>query len=446
LLVARRLSLALAGTVPSLEEQRALEALPETERIDHHLEALLASRRFADYWADRLARAFVGVDDGPFLAFRRRRFVYWLSDELAKGTRYDDIVRRMVAGVGLWTDKPGTNFITAHDRDPVKLAARSARAFLGMRLDCAQCHDHPFSHWKQADFEGLAAFYAGIQQTMTGIEDGNEPFRPDGRMMMPPDAPPVAPRVPFANDALSGEGTQRERLADWLTSPDNPAFAKAIANRVWTLLVGRSLTEGGVDDIESKERVPGVLDILAADFVKHDYDLRRLVRVVAKSHVFRAAANSSADHFTAFPMVALRAEQIAGALVQLSSLHTVDADSHILFRLMRVGNEKSFVERYGDGGEHELAEARGTMMQRLVVMNGRVVRERIEANIFSAAGRIAALAPDDATAIRIAFRLCLTRDPTDDELALLSLGKDRARGMEDLLWALVNTTEFSWSH
>jgi hypothetical protein len=451
LLIARRLSLALTGTLPSLEEQRALERLPENERVDRHLDALLSSRRFADYWAERLARAFVGTDDGPFLVFRRRRFVYWLSDELAAGTPYDRIVQKMVAGVGLWTDEPATNFITAHERDPVRLAARSARAFLGMRLDCAQCHDHPFAHWKQADFEGLAAFYGGIRQTVTGIEDSDDAFRPDGRMMMPPDAAPVAPRVPFAESALRKEGSRRAQLAGWLTGADNPAFGKAIANRVWTMMVGKSLT-GSVDDIESEERVPGVLDILGREFVAHGHDLRWLVRVVAKTSAFRAQSSAEAERFAAFPMTALRAEQIAGALVQLSSLHTIDADSHIVWRLMRLGSTNAFVERYGDGGDSELAEARGTMMQRLVLMNGRVVRERVEANLLSAAGRIAALAPDDQAAVRTAFRVCLTREPSEEELghfAATLAGKKRdARGnaIEDLLWALVNTTEFSWNH
>jgi len=460
LTVARRLSLALTGSVPSLEEIRALERLPEARRIDHHLERLLGSRRSADYLAERFARAFVGTDDGPFLVFRRRRFVYWLSDAFAEGRPYDAVVRDMVAGNGLWTDQPGTNFITGHRRDPVQLTARTARAFLGMRLDCAQCHDHPFSHWKQDDFAGLAAFYSGIRQTVTGIEDSPEPFRPTGRMMKMDDQPPVAePDVPFAKDALpaaTGGDSLRRRLAAWITSPDNPAFGKAIANRMWTMMLGRSLFSGGVDDSESDPRVDGVVELLAEDFVKGGYDLRRLIRVIARTKAFRAASTaaeaSSSDVFASFPMVKLRAEQIAGSLVQLGNVHTVDADSHAIWRLIHFGNTRDFAKRYGDGGENELEEQSGTIMQRLVMMNGRIVRERVEANIFTAAGRIAALASSDEAAVKAAFLIAYTRQPREAELAMFTgwldgnKRDDRRRAIEDLLWALVNATEFSWSH
>lgn len=459
LTVARRLSLALTGGVPSLEEIRQLEQLPEEQRVDHHLEVLLASRRYADYVAERLARAFVGVEQGPFLVFRRRRFVYWLSDALAEGRPYDAIVRDMIAGEGLWTDKPGTNFITGHRRDPVQLTARTTRAFLGMRLDCAQCHDHPFSHHEQGDFAGLAAFYSGIRQTVTGIEDSREPFRPTGRMMMAEGEPPVAdPAVPFAREALPDDDgpSLRHRLAAWVTSPDNPAFGKAIVNRVWTMMLGRSATKGAVDDIEAEPRIPGLLALLADDFVSHGHDLRRLIRVIARTRAFRAQSATeqptASEVFASFPIVKLRAEQIAGSLVQVGNLHTVDADSHAIWRLIHFGNTRDFATRYGDAGDNELSEQSGTIMQRLVMMNGRIVRERVEANIFTAAGRIAALAPDDTTRVRTAFLVAYTREPSDDELATFTgwlagqRNEGRKRAVEDLLWALVNATEFSWNH
>ncbi|MCA9618675.1 MAG: DUF1549 domain-containing protein [Myxococcales bacterium] len=457
LTVARRLSLALTGSIPSLEEIRAIEGLPRRAAITAHLDRLLHSRRSADYLAERLARAFVGTDEGPFIVFRRRRFVHWLSDALAEGRPYDALVREMVASEGLWTDAPATNFITGHDRDPVKLTARTTRAFLGMRLDCAQCHDHPFAHWKQADFEGLAAFYGGIRQTLTGIEDSDEAFHPGGRMMMmADDAPAAVPTVPFAREALPEGGRRREQLAAWITSPDNPAFGKAIASRIWTLMVGRAPSRSGVDDIEGDMRLPGLLDHLAYDFVGHGHDLRRLIRIIALSRPFGVAAEPDPSPrsvaFAAFPMVALRPEQIAGALVQLADLHTVDAESHVLLKLMRFGNTRDFTERYGDAGESELDEQAGTIMQRLVLMNGKVARERVEANIFTAAGRIAGLAQSDERRLDTLFTVSLSRLPSEAERALFASwlagakGEGRMKAMEDVLWTLVNSTEFSWSH
>ena len=459
--VARRLSLSLTGAVPSLEEIRALQAGPEEGALDQFLERLLEDRRFADYFAERLSRAFVGDNEGPFLVFRRRRFEYWLSDRLADNTPYDEIVAGMVAGTGLWTDNPETNFITGHQRDPVRLTARTTRAFLGMRLDCAQCHDHPFAHWKQADFEGLAAHYAGIEQSVRGITDSRAPeFKPGGMMMMGSDAPAAAPAVPFAKEAMPDKGTRRERLAAWITSPRNEAFGKAIANRVWTMMFGTSLTRSGVDDIEGSERVVGVLGMLGRDFAANGHDLRRLIRVVARTRAFRMRAgdkdatnaSQAADLYAAFPITKLRAEQIAGSVVQISQLRALDAESHILFRLMKAGNVSDFVKRYGDAGEDELREQKGTLMQQLVLMNGRIVRERIEANLLSAAGRIAGLSPDDETRVRVSFLTVYAREPTPRELehftSLLAdkKGQPRRHAMEDMLWAMVNATEFSWNH
>jgi len=217
LAVARRLAVALVGTVPSLQEIRQLEANPGAAGLRTWLASLLKERRHADYFAERLARSYVGTEDGPFLVFRRRRFVSWLSDELMKNRPYDQLVRDLIASQGLWTDKPPTNFLTvtfdpAKQRvDAERLSARVARAFLGVRIDCAQCHDHPFQSWKMADFHGLAAFFGQAHQGFTGIYDGDGEHemevRKTGSKVV------VQPRVPFRPELLPDEGTRRERLA-----------------------------------------------------------------------------------------------------------------------------------------------------------------------------------------------------------------------------------------
>jgi hypothetical protein len=160
LAVVRRLSLALTGSIPSLEELRHYETRPPEGRIESWLDDLLHDRRAADYLAERFARALVGNEDGPFIVFRRRRFSTWLSDAILANRPYDALVRDLIADQGIWTDHPATNFVSVtytedtKTPDPERLAARVSRAFLGIRLDCAQCHDHPFQPWKQADFRG----------------------------------------------------------------------------------------------------------------------------------------------------------------------------------------------------------------------------------------------------------------------------------------------------
>jgi len=148
LLVARRLSLALAGTIPSFEEIRALQQLPAEQRISRWVDQLLSDQRYFDYLAERLARAYVGTETGPFLVYRRRRFVSWLSNQLAENRPYDQLVRELITVDGLWTDSPAANFLTVtidqngdNQPDETRLAGRITRAFLGVRIDCLQCHD-----------------------------------------------------------------------------------------------------------------------------------------------------------------------------------------------------------------------------------------------------------------------------------------------------------------
>ncbi len=181
LAVARRLSLALTGSVPSLEEIRQFEAQPAEKRLAGWANHLLHDRRFADYFADRLSRAYIGTEDGPLVVYRKRRYLAWLSDEFRKNTSYAEIVRQMIAAQGLNTDKPAVNFIAASyddDKkkpDPEKLAIRVSRAFLGLRIDCAQCHDHFLEErWKQTHFQSLAAFFGQTRHAVTNILDNGD--------------------------------------------------------------------------------------------------------------------------------------------------------------------------------------------------------------------------------------------------------------------------------
>ncbi len=215
LAIIRRLSLALTGTIPSLEEIRLLEAQPEPQRIVWWLDGLLADRRSSDYLAERFARAFVGVQDGPLIIYRRRRFVAWLADELSNNRPYDQIVRQMISASGLWTDHPATNFITVTIKpdqdtgpDAEDLAVRVSRTFLGIRMDCAQCHDHPFERWKQRDFQSLAAFFGQTEQTFRGIQDDAlGKFAIENRKTGKLET--VNPGVPLATDLLPATGTRR---------------------------------------------------------------------------------------------------------------------------------------------------------------------------------------------------------------------------------------------
>jgi hypothetical protein len=459
----RRIALALTGSVPSLEEVRQFESYQGEDRLQWWLAGLLQERRFADYFAERLARAFVGTEDGPFIVYRRRRFVAWLSDQIMANRPYDELVRELITSDGLWTDKPATNFITVtiqadknQGPDAERLAARVARAFLGVRLDCAQCHNHPFQGWKQQDFQGLAAFFGQVEQGFTGIHDGNGELRLENRKTLQKET--IPPRVPFYPEMLPSDGTRRSQLAQWITDPRNPYFARATVNRVWALLFGRPMVEP-VDDLTVAEEIPAALQLLADDFTTHQHDLRRLIKLIVASQVFQL--DSAAEHeitdahekaWAAFPMSRLRPEQVAYSLQQIGSVQTLNQDTHILWRIARAASQNDFVTRYGDTGEDEFDGRGGTIPQRLLLMNGTLAKEKTKAELLTASGQIGMMAPDDCTAIENAYLGVLTRRPTAEEAthfeARLSgtSGPARQEGMEDIYWALLNASEFAWNH
>jgi hypothetical protein len=484
LTIARRLSLALTGTVPSLEEIRALEKVAPDDRVEWWTSYLLEDRRHSEYLSERLARAYVGSENGPFIVYRRRRFRLWLAEQLYQNTPYDEVVRKLIAENGIWTGKPATNFVTAtsdpnmdNQPDEVRLAGRTARAFLGMRIDCLQCHDDKLgnvtlgtgkdSHsGTQADFHQLAAFFGPTEVTLVGVHDGDQPYKV--KYLDAQDEEVVQPKVPFSETLLDGATGSREQLAKWVTHPQNKPFARATVNRFWAMLFGRPLVEP-IDDIPLElpegERFPPGFELLADDFVAHGYDVRRLIRLIAACEPM--LVDSQADfeitprheqHWAAFPLSRLRPEQMAGALIQASSLTTINGNAHVIQQITMFGQTNQFVERYGDRGDDEFIARGGTIPQRLLMMNGELVKERTGENpIMNATSRIAMLTNKPAQQVEVAYLATLTRRPTDEErthfVARLQDtdggGGDRRTGqeaLEDLYWTLINSTEFSWNH
>lgn len=470
LTLARRLSLALTGAPPSLEEIRRLEALPtDADPVQAWLDHLFGDQRFADYTAERFARAFVGVETGPFLVYRRRRFVNWLAEQLADNRPYDRIVHDMVAAEGLWTTHPESNFITVthmpdgEDKGPdeVKLAARTTRAFLGFSLDCVECHDDKFSdQWKQEDFHQLAAFFAQTEMAISGVSDDRKKeyeYRYNG--LREPQAVPAV--LPYQPDLFPDRTDRRTMLADWITHDENRPFARAAVNRTWALLFGRPMIDP-VDDIPLDGPFPAGFEELTDSFIASGHDLRQLIRTIAATEAFRRSSRSEdASHpvapaqeetWAAFPVTPLRPEQVAGSIIQASTLQALDADTHIIQKLRRFGETRDFVKRYGDQGEAEFKEESGTIPQRLLLMNGKLVSERTKPNpIMNASTRLAGLDAPDGKVIDSTFLAVLTRYPTHTERShFVSLieneeKKSRQRAMADIYWTLYNSTEFSWN-
>jgi len=468
--IVRRLSLALCGTIPSLEEIRIFESDQSPGRLDRWTARLLADNRFADYFAERLARSFVGTDIGQVVVFRRDRFVDWLRQQLSQNTPYDQVARHVVSETGLWTDHPATNFITSAiadgELDENKLAGRTVRAFLGQRMDCAQCHDHPFAEWKQAQFEGLAALFGQTHSSLVGVEDkAKMKYEVQDRKTLKKHV--VEPAVPFHPEWLPPTGTRRERLAAWITYPQNRRFERATANRIWGLLFGRPL-HSPVDDLPDPpaDDSRDVLDLVGADFREHHYDLRHMIRVIVASRPFQVDSaqeeasppkNATEDaNWSVFPMTRLRPEQLIGSILQSTSPRTIDQNSHLFVRAKRFFQENEFVKQYGDLGDNELDERSGTIAQALLRMNGKLASEALQAKDMSSASRITSFADTDEKCVEACYLVALSRRPTKAEndyfvpqfACAEKSGPKDARGqvVEDIFWSLFNSPEFSWNH
>lgn len=469
LTLARRLSLALTGSIPSLQEIRVLEGMKDADVPQWWLSQLFADRRTSDYLAERLVRVYVGIENGPFLIYRRRRLVDWMSELLRRSRPYDQVVRSLINASGVWTTSPEVNFITVTNQtgnkgpDEAKLAARVSRAFLGVQMDCVQCHDGKLgSTWKQEDFHKLAAYFGQTDFSLNGLRDDPKEkyrFRYLGKMQ----EEVVPAMVPWKPELLPEKGTPRDRLAKWVTAKENKPFARTIVNRMWALLFNRPLISP-VDDIPLEGPFPPGMEALADDFIAHGCDLQRLIRVIAATRVFQQSSRSAdPTHpvtpeaeaaWAAFPITRLRPEQMAGSVIQASSLSTIDADTHVLFRIKRDLDVENFVKRYGDSGEDTFDDAGGTIPQRLLLMNGNMISENTRVNpLLNAATRISMLAPDNATAVEAAYLSVFTRRPAAEEAAyfiklLAGARKGRSRGdiFSDLFWTLMNATEFSWNH
>jgi len=466
LTLARRLSLALTGSIPSLQEIRTLERVTNVDRSQWWLTQLLQDRRSSDYMAERFARLFVGIENGPFLTYRRRRLVDWLSDALQKNRPYDQIVRELIDCEGVWTTNPAVNFITVTSAekkgpDEAKLAAKVSRAFLGVRIDCVQCHDGKLgSPWKQTDFHQLAAYFGQTNFNINGLrDDPKQAYKV--RYLGELEEVKVPAKVPWKPELLPTKGKPREQLAAWVTAKENKAFARAIVNRMWAMLFNRPLVSP-VDEVPLEGPFPPGMEILAEDFMAHGCDLQRLLRVIVATRVFQQSSRSAdpehpatqlaEDHWAVFPVTRLRPEQMAGSVIQASSLTTIDAETHVLFRLKRGADVSNFVKRYGDAGEDAFDDGAGTIPQRLLLMNGEMINDNITNNpVINASTRIGILAPDAAAAVEAAYLSIFTRRPTAAEAdhfkGLIATAKrSRSNAMSDLYWTLMNATEFSWNH
>jgi Protein of unknown function (DUF1549)/Protein of unknown function (DUF1553) len=468
----RRVSLDLTGKLPMPADVTEFVADSDPSKRARLIDRLLASdeyaRHWARYWRDVIASR---VNDRRGLVLARA-FEDWLCDCLKKNQSWDKIVRAILTAEGECRfDDEGKSgaafFLASHfGQDAAnEQAAETARVFLGIQLQCAQCHDHPSDQWKRVQFHELAGYFARLRERP--LRADNKPVGielvslPRGEHEMPGKEDPkkgyiTPPR--FLDGKSPGNGlSDRERrraLANAIVDKKNYWFAGAYVNRIWGELMGQAFYQP-VDDMGPNKQAtyPDVLTRLTGAFRGSNYDIRALFRTILNSETYQRQIRlgESSDehlHFAASYPTRLRADALWDALIGV--LGQFGAPQLARPRLgpfaNRGGLEGMFKQEFESDPSLKSDEVEGSITQALMLMNNPQIQQRIEARGKNLLARILQAYPDNDEALRMVYLRTLARKPTDSELdrcrSYLQKVERRSEAFEDILWALLNSTEF----
>jgi hypothetical protein len=461
----RRAYLDVIGRLPTPEEVHDFLADKDAAKRQRLVERLLERPEYADYWANKWADL---LRPNPYRAGIKATYNLdaWLRDAFRKNKPYDQFVREILTAKGS-TFRNGPAVVFRDRREPEEITTMVSQLFLGVRLECAKCHHHPFEVWGQDDFFSLAAFFARVGRKGQGVSppiSGGEEvvFAGDrGEVRHPVNGRVLRPRPLGGKPMTVDEDTDpREVLAAWVTADDNPYFARVIVNRVWADLMGRGLVEP-VDDLRATNPPSNgpLLDALAADFRKQKYDLKKLIRTIMTSYVYGLGSvpnerniGDLRNHSRHYRQ-RLRAEVLLdaiGDITQVPETFAAAAPGTRAMELWTVRAQSLFLDSFGrpDPNQDPPCERTSdtTVVQALHLMNAPGLNRKVTAD----AGRAAALAKSTKSAREIVEELYLLvygRPPKDDERAVCvklfeEKGATRRRTTEDLLWVLLNTPEF----
>ncbi len=507
----RRVYLDVAGVLPTpsqaLEFRRDHSADKRARLIDHLVDGRDASRNWARFWRDVMK--FRATNEN----LNQVRFPIledWLADQYAKNIPWDKVATNLITATGIIGEDGATTLTAAHDAKPVELAGEVSRIFMGIQIQCAECHDHPTDSWKREQFHEFAAFFAGsrlqvvkpaneakpeptsadgkkeeakgekakakpvkkapriFQVTMKGVPKYTMPDKADPKKMIP-----VEPRFFLASvgqekppSKLSSE-RRHELIASYITSKDDPWFAKSFVNRTWGLLLGEGFVNP-VDDM-GPDRVataPAVLEALATQFRDSGYDVHWLYRTILKTKAYQREFRPSGSSAGKVPFAAnvagrLRSDQVLDVLSQALDA-PMDAPRPGAARLAKAAGAKGmpkaaaflrnsprnvFNTLFGVDPSTPVDDVTGTIPQSLFLMNGQALNRAIEARPGTMLGQILDSHPDNQSALEAVYLRVLARRPSTREVEvcdrhLTACHFDRKVCFEDILWTLVNSTEF----
>jgi hypothetical protein len=467
----RRVTLDLTGKLPSPKEVEAFVADQTSDKRARKIEILLNSEPYAvnwgRYWRDALT--YHTPASGNYL--RWDLFNNWLVEQVRKNRPWSEIVTALVTATGINDECAPVNYLTSQFGNPIEIAGTTSRVFLGVQIQCAQCHDAKTEPWKREQFHELVAFFGrakiiqhkdvngrGTPYAIEGREDGQYQMtskRDAGRLIAMP------PRF-LTGESVSMDAPDKERrlgLARFLTSPKNPWFARAYVNRMWTALMGWGFYPG-VNDLgaNAEPKFPEVLDLVAKEWIETGYDMKWLFRTLANTEAYqrrlqpRPHGDSEAMPLPTVCPNRLRPEQVFEAMVRALGFDENDksipapAPSEAPAVSRHTGLRHMIYYAFKVDPSLPVDEVQGNIPQALLMMNSVLVNTFVAANGKTfLADALAKNTSDDDILLGL-YERTLARRPSGEEMAIcrkyIQKVNNRKEALEDVFWSLINTTEF----
>ena len=464
----RRVHLDLTGKIPTVEEVLDFLEDGSKNRRERKINVLIRSELYFDYWTRLWMNWLIGRDDTD--QEQRMELEQWVREALTRNMPYNQFVENLLAAKGNTRENRAGNFLLRYDLSPIDLTARTARLFLGLPLQCAQCHDHKTEEWLQEDFYGLAAFFANTRREdiYEKDEQGEDRFVgyllkdvPDGSVSIPETDEEIPPRFLDGNLYQGPSREQRLALSKWITDKDNPYFSHAIVNRIWAHFMGKGFVEPldgfGEENVPSH---PELLDWLAGDFVIHGYDLQYLMRTILNSQTYQRTSETNknnADDETYYShayVKPLSAEQFFYSMLQATGFERLQKwRDRGRLEEMKSRYLERFIFLLANGEREEIEAFNGTIPQALMMINGSLVNNSGDHKLRgSFINDILKRWRTPADRVDQIYLTVLSRPPTIGEKSYFqryltsSLYRNKNLVYEDLYWALLNSAEFALNH
>jgi hypothetical protein len=460
----RRAAIDIVGLPPTVEEFHRFMASTDPQKRSKWIDELLERKEFSEIWVSQWAELLQIRTDPNRNVSQKAMFLYynWLVDKLSKNTPMDEMVQELLSASGGTFKNAATNFYQLSN-ETLPLSENVAQVFMGIRVQCAQCHNHPFDRWTQNDYYSFAAFFAQIgrkqgedyRETIVFNSGGGEVTHPVGGRVMAPKF--LGGEVPD----VAGKD-RRAILAKWLASPRNPWFATSFANRVWAHFLGIGIVEP-VDDfrVSNPASNPELLEALGQHFTQTKYNLKALVRDICNSRTYqrstrRNASNAGDDRNFAHALVRrIKAESLLDTISAVTDTQDKFDGLPVGARAVQIadgGRSTYFLTTFGRATRETPCSCEvkmePTLSQALHLLNGDTVNAKIQQG--GLIPKLLATKKFPEERITDLYIRCLSRQPTKAELArlvpTLNQSTQPAQALDDLFWALLNSREFLFNH